>query len=96
MHFLLKQEIYTVCTLSLLFFNYHSQRTTHLIFFMNYSFNTNILIISLAFLFPLGTVADRPSSYPCIQPVFPCGLCCSRKGPVCAQHGILYFGSPWI
>ncbi len=37
---------------------------------MNYSFNTNILIISLAFLFPLGTVADRPSFYPCIQPVF--------------------------
>jgi len=61
-----------------------------------YSLNTYICIISLVFLSPLGIVSDRPSFHPCIQPVFPCGLCCCRKGPVCSQHGILCFGGPWI
>lgn len=60
------------------------------------SFNTNILFISLVFLSPLGIVSDCPSFHSCIQPVFPCGLCCCRKGPVCAQHGILCFGGPWV
>lgn len=43
-----------------------------------------------------GPVFDRPAFYSCFQPLLPCGLCCSRKGSLCAQYGLLCSCCTWI
>lgn len=50
----------------------------------------------MAIFFFLGTLFNSITIYSCFEPVFSCWICCCWESTVCSEHGILYFGSPWM